>query len=691
MTLLAPLFLVGLGALMVPVLVHLIHKHQKEALLFPSLMFIQRIPYKDVRRQQLRHKFLFALRCLALLLIAFAFARPFVQNSAPATVFDDGGREVVILVDQSHSMQYGDRWDRAVEQAHAAVDALGPADRGTVVFFAERAQAVGQSTTDIAVLKSGIDAAKPTAGATRFGPALQLAGRVLSESEQPHLEVVIISDFQRSGWDRMSDVRLPSGTTVTPIDLADGDVANVSVAFVSVRQGAESGQERATVSARVVNGGADAVEGVPVVLVLNGQEVQRQSVNLAPHGSEAVTFAPVLLPQGLSRGAVRAGTDALPEDNQFRFVLTPSNSLSALILEGSSARQNQSLYLRRALAIGDRPSFRVDVRPLRQFRLSDLDGRAIVVLNEAPFPTGQAGSRIREFVEEGGGLLIALGEANGPGAWPAEIADMIPGTVGERVDPSRGPTALATLEYGSPVFDVFSAPRSGDFGSAKFFRYRRLSLPDQGSVLARFSDGQPALVEHAVGDGLVLVWTSTLDTYWNDLALQPVYLPFVHRMVRHLSGYEEVRTAFMVGEVVELTDDSPDPLLRALLRSGEELVVQAPSGARQVIAPGGAQQVVELRESGFFEIRQLEGGSIPPTVVAANLDPRESDLSRLDLAEFLGSVVPFETAGGGAARARELTLEERERRQRLWWYLLVAALFILLAETALSNRLSRVA
>ena len=73
---LAPLFLLGLGTLLVPVIVHLFHKHKREAVPFPSLMFIERIPFKDVRRQQLRHKFLFALRCLALALLAFAFARP---------------------------------------------------------------------------------------------------------------------------------------------------------------------------------------------------------------------------------------------------------------------------------------------------------------------------------------------------------------------------------------------------------------------------------------------------------------------------------------------------------------------------------------------------------------------------------------------------------------------------------------
>ena len=97
---LAPLFLLGLGTLLVPVIVHLIHKHKREAVPFPSLMFIERIPFKDIRRQQLRHKFLFALRCLALALLAFAFARPFFGNTAQAAVATVGGSEVVILIDR---------------------------------------------------------------------------------------------------------------------------------------------------------------------------------------------------------------------------------------------------------------------------------------------------------------------------------------------------------------------------------------------------------------------------------------------------------------------------------------------------------------------------------------------------------------------------------------------------------------
>ena len=680
--LLAPLFLLGLGTLVVPVIVHLIHRHKRESIPFPSLMFIQRIPYKDVRRQQLRHKLLFAIRCLALILLALAFARPFLENATEATAADIAGREVVILLDRSHSMRFGDRWQRGVEQARARLDLLGPLDRATVVLFAETAEVTGENA---------IERAEPTAGGTRYGSALQLAGRILSESEQPEREVVLITDFQRSGWDRVSDVRLPGGTIVTAVDLSEDETHNISLPFVSLRQEVLSGREWVSVTTRVVNGGERQVVGLRVALVLNGQELQSRTVTVDPLGSTAVTFSPVLLPEGVSRGAVTAGTDALPQDNTVVFVLSPSNSLSALILESSDARENQSLFLSRALEIGDRPSFRVDVRPLREFRLSDLDGRSVLVLNDAPLPGGRAGQRIREFVENGGGLLVVLGERNGPQTWPANVVDLLPGVVGARVDLDRGPITMSTMEYGNPVFDVFSAPRSGDFSAAKFFRYRDLTVDDPQSVLARYSDGQVALAEKRFGDGIVLVWTSTADTYWNDLALQPVFLPFVHRMMRYLAGYEEVRPFFIVGETLKLTRESPDKSIQALMDGGGDLVVQAPSGNRTIVQAGAGEQVVELTEQGFYEIRQVDGGKIPPAFVAVNIDPSESDLAKLDIEEFLGAVTPMGDEGSVGARARKLTVEEREHRQQLWWYLLIAAMLMLVAETAISNRLSRVA
>src|SRR5262249_24622919 len=114
MSFLAPLFFLGLGAIAIPVLVHLIQRERKRVVEFPSLMFVQRIPYQSVRRRRIRHWYLLAMRAAAIALIVAAFARPFFTKGAAASaVAASGTREVVILLDQSASMAYGDHWTRA--------------------------------------------------------------------------------------------------------------------------------------------------------------------------------------------------------------------------------------------------------------------------------------------------------------------------------------------------------------------------------------------------------------------------------------------------------------------------------------------------------------------------------------------------------------------------------------------------
>src|SRR3954453_20051411 len=112
MSFLTPLFLAGLGAIAIPVLIHLIQRERKRVVHFLSLMFLQRIPYQSVRRRRIRHWFLLAMRAAAIALIVLAFARPFVQQGALAAAAAGGAREIVVLLDNSASMGYGDHWQR---------------------------------------------------------------------------------------------------------------------------------------------------------------------------------------------------------------------------------------------------------------------------------------------------------------------------------------------------------------------------------------------------------------------------------------------------------------------------------------------------------------------------------------------------------------------------------------------------
>ena len=92
MNFLTPAFLLGVGALAIPVLVHLIQRERKRVVEFPSLMFLRRIPYQSVRRRSIHHWFLLCLRAAALLMLVAAFARPFIPQGALAESAVGGSR-----------------------------------------------------------------------------------------------------------------------------------------------------------------------------------------------------------------------------------------------------------------------------------------------------------------------------------------------------------------------------------------------------------------------------------------------------------------------------------------------------------------------------------------------------------------------------------------------------------------------
>src|ERR1700682_20170 len=112
MSFLSPLFLFAGASIAIPIFVHLIQRERKRVIQFPSLMFVRRIPYQSVRRRRIRHWALLVRRCAAILMFAAAFARPFLRQEAVAAAAVGGSREIVVLLDHSASMGYGDHWQR---------------------------------------------------------------------------------------------------------------------------------------------------------------------------------------------------------------------------------------------------------------------------------------------------------------------------------------------------------------------------------------------------------------------------------------------------------------------------------------------------------------------------------------------------------------------------------------------------
>src|ERR1700674_5812330 len=96
MAFLAPLFFAALATFAVPVIIHLTQRERKQIVRFPSLMFLQRIPYQSVRRRRIRDWPLLVMRLAAIALIVLAFARPFMNQPLGAMAGSVGPREVAV-------------------------------------------------------------------------------------------------------------------------------------------------------------------------------------------------------------------------------------------------------------------------------------------------------------------------------------------------------------------------------------------------------------------------------------------------------------------------------------------------------------------------------------------------------------------------------------------------------------------
>jgi uncharacterized membrane protein len=676
MNFLAPLFFVALAGLAIPVLLHLTQREKKQIVHFPSLMFVRRIPYQSVRRRKIHNWLLLFVRLAALAMIILAFARPLIRRDDATVAPGQGAREVVILLDTSYSMGYGTRWESARAAAHAEIAKLTASDRGSVVLFSSGAEIVARATPERERLTAAVSTASPGSGSTRYAPALKVAGGILADSKLPQREAILISDFQRAGWRGEEGARLPQGARLTPVPVqGSADMPNISVTAVSMARSTFSNQERIAVTAGVVNRSDRPVTGRTIELQVGGVPTASKPFALEAGGSTSVTFEPFTVRERNMRATVKIGTDSLAADNAFHFVVSPAEPLRLALVDRGGAG---ALYLNQALAIGETPKFATTTRASEALSDEDLRNNAVVLLNDAVVSTSLA-RRLQKFVEQGGGLIVAAGPR---AAWPSDV-DILPGAIGNPVDRTRSgdESRLGALEFGHPIFEAFRSPRSGDFTMPRVFGYRAVKPADGAQILARFDGGAPALLERRVGRGRVLLWATTLDRTWSELPISPVYLPFIHRSVRHVAAYQEPRPWLSVGQVL-------DPSLVSSARAAQRVVL-TPSAKRVPLDDEG-REVMELTESGFYELRGREGLDIP-VVVAANVDPAEADLTTMDPKEIAAAAVgaPAGATGAAAAGGVPLTVEAQEKNQRLWWYLLVAGIALLAADTLISNRMSK--
>ena len=499
----------------VPIVLHLLRREAAPPVPFSAVRFLNRAPVEQTARRRLRGLMVLALRVGALLLLAFAFARPYSTAGAVPP-----GHLTIVAVDTSFSMGAPGQFAEARIRAHAAIDAVPAATPVGVVAFDDRAIIVAKPSIDHSAARSAVDRLVPGAGSTRYRTMINRIAEIVGTQGAT---LVIVTDLQRAGWDADGSAALPEGVT---IDLRPVEAPTGNLAISRVTPGAGE------VVATVANGGGRDRSALASLLV-NGRRAATQQFTAPASSSVVLRFVTALPDEGVGMVEVD-DSDGYVADNTRYFALDGSSSMRVAVVTSTGEVPSAAFYLERALlAAGDSRQLVVETvasQALPSRGQDALRSAAVVILLSTRGLDRRAEAILTARVREGAGLLVAAG----PSVDPAFVNSLLADQEISLAPAEDGTYGFTPVDARHPIFRPLGA-LGANLGQIRLRRIARLSIGDAGRAIARFHDGGPALVEASLGHGRVLIFGSDLGNAWNDFPLHSLFAPFVHETVRYLA------------------------------------------------------------------------------------------------------------------------------------------------------------
>mgnify|MGYP001095560799 CR=1 FL=1 len=673
MVFLTPFFLLGLLAAAIPIGIHLIRREKPPKVMFSTIRFLKKTSKKLVLFQQLQQILLLLLRSAVIVLLVIAFARPLI-NASVARLVNADPQSAVIMLDLSMSMHYDETFERAREAALNVLADRNGGDEVAFIGFSESPELVREMGSDLAAVRDTIAGlAAPGYAATRFLPALQLADQMLEASQFDNRAIYMVSDFQALGLESGDEAwKLAPGVAFTGIDVGDSQSRNLVLTDVrSPEQLLEDATEQ-QILARVRSTGTLYQDQGAVSLIVDGEERDRQAVDLGERSEEVVTFTTEFDAEGSYVGEVRLRGDDFLLDNSYYFTVDVLPKIQVLLVNGEASENwfdDEGHWF--GLAVSGTANSPFELQSMEPEELSAASLRrndVAVLLNVGDLSESQAAAVV-DYVNGGGALLIAPGDRVEADLINRQLAAILPATLQGRGDLGFDDyLVIADFDRRHPIL----RPLDSDW-MARFQGHWSLQPVDGSSVLMQFDNSEPALVEKQTGSGQVLLFASAMDLEWNNLALQGMFLPFIHETLRHLVQPESKQRAYQVGDRINL-DSSAGQSFQVTDSDGNTQLISADNPLLTAARPG----LLTVESDG------------EETVYAINYLPQESDLNRVAVATLYDQVINPETS---PVRSREVQtaqlIRDLEQPQRLWWWILLAVAALLLAELLIANRTYR--
>jgi hypothetical protein len=684
------------------------------------------------RRIRLQDLLLMLLRMGLLACLALALARPWGAGALFRPLADDVLHDIVFVLDGSGSMAWQGSGQtphqQGVQWIHNTLEELGAGDTvGLIDARLQPRRVIHPPTTDWKQVRESLAALPEPSGSSQLPESIEDALRILSTTSNVSRRIIVLADDQalawrpedRFAWARVDEVRQQSQFApridVVALGPPGQKRGNFSVGPIELSRAATVPGFPIHLRARLRQSGGEETTR-SVYFEINGQRLPEKTldVSLLPDSEALVEFDHVFASQGSFVGSIVLDPDDLPQDDRAEAVMVITSAIPVLLVDGDprvDQTRSETFYLQSVFSASGEKSPWIQTKTIRVEELSEAtlrDQQAVFLCNVARVSERQWES-LRNFVRDGGGLVIAPGERIDAAAWnavdPAKLPPLLPAQF-ERVQTENSaqadPPRIDSLTLQANWLQRFRKEHEVDLSQVRFSKWWKLAptdpkpqadesdkadegtpQPSGSDIQARLTNADPLVVSQSFGHGKVVQLAFPLDADWSTLPAKNDFVPFLHELVFMLtaSGYQR-------------NVDVGSPLLLPL-QSGES------SSDYLVSGPGFVDRPAELSQRGRnlfacdretilpglyrFSKKGAPAGKSQPFVVRD--DGSESNLSPLTPSDWETLSEHDRLRRVETPRQAIAATQTESPRSELWWLILLFVLLLLVCEAALTRKM----
>ena len=677
MTFLTPSVLWFLGAVSIPILIHLLSRLRINKVEFSTVRFIKQLETSSIRKVQIQKILLLLLRVLALASLVMMMAQPVTQGFMPGWLAAEQDARLVIIIDNSASMTVKDGektfLDRSKNETMALVPLFKDETRITVaqtcppkVVFTGRSNDPG--------LRTSVKSIEPTAS---YDNIWQNINGLLRDKTiiEPIKECVIFSD-----WMHVPDSSFSSG--IGNLDdwkfyfIQPGPVYdNLAVKNVSSINRIKTLNQLVKLDTRIQNAGTLQKPNVPLELLFNNQRVGQVVSEFDPGKEKGFLFQAYPAEVGIVEGRIMLPKDDYELDNAW-YVSMPIMEQIRCGIIGATAEDITILEMILSAIDPENQFLTIESRiqpGLNRLFLDDID---VAVIHNPQGMTEDGVKDLNTFLKEGGGVVWFQGDPEG-----REFHQ-------DLFKKTGFPNPETLVNAGQGFFSTRIAGEHSDLLQniqvrniekelPEIFTYVKTSLELNHETHWALNNGDPLLLEFSKGSGTVFYFSTLLDLRWNDLPVRGMVVPLMYRLMV-LTGTDEINTA-----AVLINEPKWIPVEESKLRNKWEVV--SPSGKTEMIVPEYDREGITISVTDELGIYQVYSNGEFFTSFPTRLHYQEYIQPRIGQKDIESILPKNQTRWLTIQDKFAATFSETRQGKSLWKLFLLAAMIFLLAETIIGR------